>query len=132
VDELLRHNADVNKRDSVRKTALMYAAAKGRASTVSSLLSANADMTLTERGAKTAAILAAEHGHHGIVKLLLEATSSPDGSVGVKTVANAVSVKSEDTETIAPAASEAAGESVCTPSPDDAGTMAPAASEAAV
>ena len=72
VRHLLAKGVDVNSQDdALRGTALMYAAAKGAADTVSLLLEAGADIEIRNKHGRNALMEAARGGNEHVVELLL-------------------------------------------------------------
>ncbi|KAK4642371.1 hypothetical protein QC761_508160 [Podospora bellae-mahoneyi] len=77
-EELIRNPGDTNVQDSMGRTPLAWAAAKGDVQTVATLLSFGADPNIMDVQISGPLSNAAAQGHTACVKLLLEAGADPD------------------------------------------------------
>jgi len=75
---LIADGADVNVRDDLRDSVLLYAGANGYDDVVRAALAAGGDLTVTNRYGGIAVIPASERGHISTVALLIEAGSDLD------------------------------------------------------
>ncbi|GAA5196704.1 ankyrin repeat domain-containing protein [Microbacterium jejuense] len=75
---LIAAGADVNVRDDLRDSVLLYAGANGYDDVVRAALAAGGDLTVTNRYGGIAVIPASERGHVSTVALLIEAGSNLD------------------------------------------------------
>lgn len=83
VNTLLTRGADPNAKDSVGRTALMYAAQKGNVAIVKTLLANRADVNARSNRRETALIFAAKSGHAEVVETLLDYGAKVDAKAGV-------------------------------------------------
>ncbi|KAK3935168.1 ankyrin repeat-containing domain protein [Diplogelasinospora grovesii] len=85
-EELLLNPGDINMQDSMGRTPLAWAAARGDAQAVATLLSYGADPNITDVQISGPLSNAAAQGHTACVELLLEAGADPDPALpkGVK------------------------------------------------
>lgn len=77
-EELMLSPNDINSQDSMGRTPLAWAAARGDAQTVATLLSYGADPNITDVQMSGPLSNAAAQGHTACVELLLEAAANPD------------------------------------------------------
>ncbi|KAK4676003.1 hypothetical protein QC764_0083980 [Podospora pseudoanserina] len=77
-EELIRNPGDMNVQDSMGRTPLAWAAAKGDVQTVATLLSFGADPNIMDVQISGPLSNAAAQGHTACVELLLEAGADPD------------------------------------------------------
>ena len=78
VKALISHDAKIEKRDSLERTALMHAAANGHYTLVALLLNKGADPNLADIAGNTALHYAAAYGWYHIVQLLLQGSANSD------------------------------------------------------
>lgn len=70
VQRLLKSGADVNARDNLGWTPLIWAACSGNARLVELLIDADADLNATSNGGWTPLMWAARNGHEEVIELL--------------------------------------------------------------
>jgi len=87
VKQLIKQGADVNAKNSIGKTILMFAALSGHAKAVKALIDAGADVNAKKEYDDTALMDAASYGHTDTVKALIDAGAD-------------VNAKDEDGETV--------------------------------
>lgn len=75
---LLRHGAEVNRCDLIRRTALHAAAGAGQADAARELLRAGADPNARATRGRTPLYFAATAGQHSVAALLLQHGADPD------------------------------------------------------
>lgn len=90
--EFIDTGADVNARDGIAFTALMWAAREGILQTCEILIAKGADIDAGNPSDGTALHLAAKHGHVGCVKMLLRRNASATSTMrsGLTPIATAV------------------------------------------
>lgn len=85
VRELLKSNkTDINAKDFLNKTALMYAVEIGSIDIVRELINHNADLTVSNLDNESALIIAIKNNEMNIVKLILENLAKPDLTAAVQ------------------------------------------------
>ncbi len=75
IAKLLARGADVNFRDNIGKTPLIYAAMNGHVDAVKMLIKAGAKINLANKG-MTAMTWAAQYGHAGVIECLIDEGAS--------------------------------------------------------